>query len=102
MTEDHYRTLFEEYGLADSKIYVINTHEFPDAIYELFDAVCDAMVKASPYNETLPEEFVTTMRLYRAGDPRAVGHFDHVDHRAFYLSDLYDYIILQTKRRGIK
>ena len=102
MTEAHYRNLFEHYGLADSKIYMIDTRQYPDDIYALFDAVCDAMVESSAYNDRLPDEFVTTMRLYRAGDPRAVGHFDHVDHRAFYLSDLYDYISLQAKRSGIK
>ncbi len=97
MTQEHYLALFDQYGLADSKIYLIDTSENPDDVYNLFDAVCDAITEPTPYNRLFPQEFVNTMVLYRAGDPRAVGHFDHVDHRAFYLSDLYDYIMLHAK-----
>lgn len=94
MTRERYLELFRSYGLEMSDIYMIEDEKRHEAIFALFDAVSDEMVKPSALNGMLPGEFVKTMRRYNAGDAYTISHFDNVSHRAFYLSDLYDILQL--------
>jgi len=99
MTRETYLALFEAHGLGRSDIYMIEDEKQEEAIMALFDEVSDLMVRPSPLNDNLPGEFVGTMRRYNAGNPYTVSHFDTVAHRAFYLSDLFDILMLKGSGR---
>lgn len=94
MTKARYLELFRTHGLGASDIYMIEDEKRQDAIFLLFDEVCDEMLKESEFNAQMPREFIESMERYSSGEPYTVSHFDNVSHRAFYLSDLYDILQL--------
>jgi hypothetical protein len=65
----------------------------------LFQQVCRLLVKSSPFNLAMPQEFRRTARLYLAGDPKTVAHMGAAQMRHFMLSDFYDYVHL-CRRMG--
>ena len=63
----------------------------------LFEQVCRLLVKSSPFNRAMPEEFRRTARRYLAGDARVLAHMRSAEMRHFMLSDLYDYVHLCSR-----
>lgn len=94
-----YLTLFSAYqketGLRDfGQAYL----EPEDERYRLlFEQVCRLLVKHSPFNGRMPQEFRRTARLYLARDHETLAHMRTAEMRHFMLSDLYDYVHLCSR-----
>jgi hypothetical protein len=63
----------------------------------LFEQVCRLLVKSSPFNQAMPQEFRRTARLYLAGESKTLAHLRKPEMRHFMLSDLYDYVHLCSR-----
>ncbi len=62
----------------------------------LFLQVVRLLNTSSPFNRTLPAPFLDVARRYSRGEPHTVVHFRYDENRQFFLSDLYDYLKIQT------
>lgn len=93
----HYLDLFATYGKDFGPAYL----EPEDERYRLlFDQVCRLLLKASPFNLSMPQEFRTSARRYLEGDPVTLVHLRDPQNRHFMLSDLYDYVHLCQRMGG--
>lgn len=88
-----YLELFREAGIGDEGFY--NRPEGVEAAFGLFEKMADRVVQDKG---DLPAPFVEDARNFLAGDNKTVARFDDPDVRAFYLSDLFDYVLLMKKR----
>ena len=76
----------------DGSIYLEEDSEKIDTLYE---AVVDAINDCGLLKPTLPyNEFVLPCRKVREGDRGWIGHFEEWDNRRFFMSDVYDYLVL--------
>lgn len=93
---DDYLTLFAHYrAAAGARSFGSAYLEPADERYRLlFEQLCRLLVKSSPFNRAMPQEFRHTARLYLRGDRRTLDKMSHADMRHFMLSDLYDYVQL--------
>ena len=66
----------------------------------LFDQICRLLVRPSPFNLSLPEQFRTTAFRYLDGDEATKSHMQGAENRHFMLSDLFDYIHLVETMGG--
>ena len=48
-------------------------------------------------NARLPKPFVEVAQRYLTGDHETVRHFSYEENRHFYLSDLYDWLLIQER-----
>ena len=62
----------------------------------LFLQIVRLLGEPSPFNRTLPTPFLDVARRFKRGDPNTVSHYEHDENRQFFLSDLYDYLKIQT------
>ncbi|WP_303901043.1 hypothetical protein [Thiohalomonas denitrificans] len=62
----------------------------------LFLQVIRLLGEPSPFNQTLPAPFLDVARRYSRGELHTLSHFQHDENRQFFLSDLYDYLKMQT------
>ncbi len=80
-------------------------HDFGQAYLEpeddryrlLFEQVCRLLLKSSPFNGSMPQEFRRTARLYLGRDQKTLAHMRTAEMRHFMLSDLYDYVHLCSR-----
>ena len=93
MDADDYLALFAPYQLDFGAAYLAPEDE---RYRLLFDRVCHLLVKATPFNLAMPQEFRSTARLYLDGDATTVAHMRSAPMRHFMLSDLYDYVHLSA------
>ena len=63
----------------------------------LFEQVCQLLVKVSPFNLAMPQEFRRTAQKYIRGDAKTLAHMRTPEVRHFMLSDLYDYAHLCSR-----
>lgn len=66
----------------------------------LFEQVCRLLLKPSPFNRALPQEFRRTARRYVDGDPATLAHMRSAEMQHFMLSDLFDYVHLSSRLGG--
>lgn len=62
----------------------------------LFLQVIRLLEEPSPFNQTLPTPFLDVARRYSRGELHTKSHFAQDENRQFFLSDLYDYLRIQT------
>ncbi|MCH9812920.1 MAG: hypothetical protein K0U47_03140 [Epsilonproteobacteria bacterium] len=87
----HILNTFKKQGL-DGKLYLVQD---PFKIDLLFDEVVDAINHSSLLKTKLPHvEFVLPSREIANGDAGWIGHFEDRDNKRFFLSDVYDFLIL--------
>jgi hypothetical protein len=60
----------------------------------IFEQVIRLLLKPSPFNDTLPETFVSVAERYVFNDPATVAHFHYNENKQFFLGDLYDSLML--------
>jgi hypothetical protein len=60
----------------------------------LFEQICLLLIRGSPFNLSMPQEFRRTAQQWVNGDRATVQHMRVVQNRHFMLSDLYDYVHL--------
>jgi hypothetical protein len=100
---EDYVHLFRAYGEDAGSIY----REPDDDRYTLlFELVVRMLIRPSPFNRSLPEQFQIAARRYHAGNRAAVEHLSNPANRHFMLCDLHDLIMLKgglrLKRRELK
>lgn len=84
----------------DGKLYHMNDDERLD---ELFDAVVMAINDCGILKSLLPlEEFVVPCRGILNQEKAWLQRFEHQDTRAFFLSDIYDFLKLFTGRTKLR
>jgi len=82
----------------DAELYL---SEDTQTLNQLFDAVVLAINTAGPLKLQLPYvEFVLPSKRIEEGDEGWTGHFQDLDNRRFFLSDVHDYLrLFYSKRR---
>jgi hypothetical protein len=93
MSKETYVNLYKKYELYRSDIYML-TEEKPAEIFFLFEEVCDELVKELAINRQLPPEFVANAKSFVNQNTFINVYFSHIDNRAFFLSDLIDFLAL--------
>ena len=89
---EDYVHLFQVYGKDLGSLY----REPDDERYALlFEQVVRLLVRPSPYNLALPQQFRVTAQRYQKGDPVTVKHMGDPANRHFMLCDLHDLVMLK-------
>lgn len=87
-----YALLFRAYGEDLGSIY----REPDDDRYALlFEQVVRLLIRTSPFNLSLPEQFRIAARHYHAGNRITVEHLSNPANRHFMLCDLHDLVMLK-------
>lgn len=60
----------------------------------IFEQVIRLLLKPSPFNDSLPETFVSVAERYVFNETATVNHFRYNENKQFFLSDLYDSLML--------
>lgn len=97
---DDYFRIYKWHGLESGRFVEYIQPEQEDNIRTAFEQVAELMKFHCPFNESLPHEFLQTMRAYRSGNTAMVEHFDYSENRAHYLSDFFDYLRLTHRSEG--
>ncbi|QDF27608.1 hypothetical protein [Halarcobacter anaerophilus] len=93
MSKETYLNIFKKYELFRSDIYML-TQEKPAEIFFLFEEVCEELVKEKAINRQLPPEFIKNAKLFIGQNTFVNVYFSFIDNRAFFLSDLIDFLAL--------
>ncbi len=93
MSKETYVNLYKKYELYRSDIYML-TEEKAAEIFFLFEEVCDELVKEVAINRQIPPEFVTNAKSFVNQNTFINVYFSLIDNRAFFLSDLIDFLAL--------
>ena len=98
MSKLTYLELYKKHKLYRSDIYLLC--EKNDAeIYGLFDEVVEELVKNLAINQQIPSEFVRDAKHFCAKDLLTNLYFTQISNRAFFLSDLIDFLALIKSRK---
>ena len=66
----------------------------------IFEQVMRLLLKPSPFNDTLPDPFLAVAERYAFNEPATAAHFRYNENKQFFLSDLYDSLVLyQAEQR---
>lgn len=60
----------------------------------IFEQVIRLLLKPSAFNQTLPETFLAVAERYAFNEQATVTHFRYNENKQFFLSDLYDSLLL--------
>lgn len=93
MSKETYVNLFKKYNLYRSDIYMLTKTNTAD-IFFLFEEVCEELVEQRAINRQLPPEFVNNAKLFVGQNTFINVYFADIDNRAFFLSDLIDFLAL--------
>jgi len=67
----------------------------------IFEQVIRLLLRPSEFNDTLPEPFLGVAERYAFAETATVTHFKYNDNKQFFLSDLYDSLMLyQTEQQS--
>ncbi len=97
---DDYLALFRRYGDDLGELYQAPDD---DRYLLLFEQTMRLLVKPSPFNLSLPQQFRTSALRWRDGHPGTRRHLGDPANRHFLLADLHDLIMLKgglKRRRG--
>ncbi|MFO7593925.1 MAG: hypothetical protein R6X15_07795 [Pseudomonadota bacterium] len=82
-----YLKLFELYeGKLDFSIKETKVGDYSF----IFEQIIRLLLKSSPFNDSLPETFISVAVRYTSGDAATAEHFRYNDNKQFFLSDLHD------------
>ena len=93
MSKDTYIQLFKKYDLYRSDIYML-IDDKPAEILFLFDDVCEELIKSEAINTQIPEEFIKNAKFFISQNTFVNIYFSDITNRAFFLSDLIDFLAL--------
>lgn len=93
MSKETYLELYRKHELYRSDIYML-TQEKPAEIFFLFEEVCEELAKDKAINRQIPPEFVKNAKIFLNQNTFLNVYFSHIDNRAFFLSDLIDFLAL--------
>lgn len=86
-----YLKLFELY--AGKLDFTINGTKGGDYSF-IFEQVIRLLLKPSAFNDMLPETYLGVAERYAFNEPATVAHFRYNENKQFFLSDLYDSLML--------
>ena len=98
MSKEIYVNLFKKYELYRSDIYML-TEEKPSEILFLFDEVCDELIKDKAINNQIPQEFINNAKYFKNQNTFVNVYFADITNRAFFLSDLIDFLALIKSKK---
>jgi len=93
MSKKTYLNLYKKYDLYRSDIYML-TKDKAAEIFFLFEEVCEELIKQKAINRQLPPEFIKNAQLFLEQNTFINVYFSFIDNRAFFLSDLIDFLAL--------
>jgi len=93
MSKETYINIYKKYDLYRSDIYML-TQEKPAEIFFLFEEVCEELIEQRAINRQLPPEFIKNAQLFLGQNTFINVYFSFIDNRAFFLSDLIDFLAL--------
>lgn len=93
MSKETYLDLFKKYELYRSDIYML-TEQKPAEILFLFDEVCEELCREKAINRQIPSEFVNSAKQFIGQNSFVNVYFADITNRAFFLSDLIDFLAL--------
>lgn len=93
MSKETYINIYKKYDLYRSDIYML-TEEKPAEILFLFEEVCEELIKNRAINRQIPAEFIRDATYFLAQNTFANVYFALLENRAFFLSDLIDFLSL--------
>lgn len=86
-----YLTLFDLYeGKLDFSIKGTKGGDYSF----IFEQIIRLLLKSSPFNDSLPETFISVAERYAFEDPATVAHFRYNENKQFFLGDLHDSLVL--------
>ncbi|ADG91733.1 hypothetical protein Arnit_0063 [Arcobacter nitrofigilis DSM 7299] len=98
MSKETYVELYKKYDLYRSDIYML-CEERPAEILFLFEEVCDELIKPLGINTQLPKEFIQSAKSFSAQNTFTNIYFAELSNRAFFLSDLIDFLALIKSKK---
>ena len=100
MSKESYINLFKKYELYRSDIYML-TQSNPAEIFFLFEEVCEELAKEKAINRQIPQEFISSAKAFVAQNTFINIYYSLIDNRAFFLSDLIDFLaLIKSAKRG--
>ena len=82
------------FGLYAGKLdFTINGTKNGDYSF-IFEQVIRLLLRPSEFNDSLPEPFLGVAERYAFAEPATVAHFKYNENKQFFLSDLYDSLML--------
>lgn len=98
MSKETYHELYKKYDLYRSDIYLL-CEEKPAEILFLFEEVCDELIKPVAINRQLPQEFIASAKSFAGQNTFTNIYFAELSNRAFFLSDLIDFLALIRSKK---
>lgn len=86
------------FSLYEGKLDFTATGEKGGDYLFIFEQVIRLLLKPSPFNDSLPETFLTIAERYAFNDSATVSHFGYNENRQFFLSDLHDSLMLYRNK----
>jgi hypothetical protein len=65
----------------------------------IFEQVIRLLLRPSPFNDTLPDTFINVAERYAFNEPATAAHFRYNENKQFFLSDLYDSLVLYKEEQ---
>ena len=65
----------------------------------IFEQVIRLLLKPSSFNDSLPEPYLAVAERYAFAESATVAHFKYNENKQFFLSDLYDSLMLYLSER---
>ncbi|QKF80603.1 hypothetical protein [Halarcobacter ebronensis] len=93
MSKETYVNLFKKYELYRSDIYMLTQTKTAE-IFFLFEEVCYELIQDKAINRQIPPEFISTAKSFMEQNTFINVYFALIDNRAFFLSDLIDFLAL--------
>jgi hypothetical protein len=98
MSKETYHQLYKKYDLFRSDIYMLSETRAVDILF-LFDEVCEELVKPTGINTQIPKEFIQSAQAFTSQNTFANIYFAMISNRAFFLSDLIDFLSLIKSKK---
>lgn len=68
----------------------------------LFRQILRLLLLPAELNQQIPKPFIKVAQRYLAKDHEVVSHFSYEDNRHFFLSDLHDWLQIQTRGQRMR
>ena len=99
MSKETYVNLYKKHELYRSDIYMLTEKRSVEILF-LFEEVCEELIKEKAINYQLPPEFVNNARYFENQNTFANVYFSDITNRAFFLSDLIDFLALIKSKKS--
>ena len=99
MSKETYHQMYKKYELYRSDIYML-CESHPAEIFFLFEEVCEELAKPVAINNQIPGEFIISAKSFINQNTFTNIYFAEISNRAFFLSDLIDFLALIRSKKS--